>query len=70
MYMIFAYLTIFRLDELGLPAFKEFSATQDPTKMFLFISYLFNEVSSVLELFPPSLFTCMTLIIDKFMDTL
>lgn len=42
LYTIFAYLAIFRLDELGFPSFKEFIASQDPTKMFIFISYLFN----------------------------
>jgi hypothetical protein len=44
MYSVFAYLAIFRLDELGFRKFKEFTATQDPTKMYNFVSYLFNKV--------------------------
>ena len=44
MYTVMAYLAIFRLDELGFPAFKEYALTQDPTKMYIFISYLFNQV--------------------------
>ena len=42
MYTIFAYLAIFCLDELGFDKFKEIIATQDPTKMYIFVSYLFN----------------------------
>jgi hypothetical protein len=46
MYGIFAYLAIFRLEELGFQKFKEFTMTQDPTKINTFASYLFNRVST------------------------
>jgi hypothetical protein len=49
MYSVFAYLAIFRLDELGFRKFKEFTATQDPTKMYNFVSYLFNKVNKDFE---------------------
>jgi len=42
MYTIFAYLAMYRLDELGFPRFKEFTNTQEPTKMYNFVAYLFN----------------------------
>ena len=41
-YSIMAYLAIYRLSELSFPTFKEFIMTQDPTKMFYFVNYLFN----------------------------
>jgi hypothetical protein len=44
LYIIFSYLAIFRLDELGFYQFKEYCNTQDPTKMMYMISYLFNKV--------------------------
>ena len=50
MYSVFAYLAIFRLDELGFRKFKEFTATQDPTKMYYFVNYLFDQVSGVCTL--------------------
>ena len=43
MYAILAYMALFRLDEMGFPKFKEFAMTQDPTKVFNFINYLFNK---------------------------
>ena len=43
MYTIFAYMAIFRLQELGWHKFKEYTSTQDPSKMFNFVSYLFNK---------------------------
>lgn len=43
MYTVFAYLAIFRLDELGFQTFKEFTMTVDPTKMYNFTNYLFNK---------------------------
>lgn len=42
MYTVFAYLAIYRLDELGFPRFKEFTNTQEPTKMYNFVMYLFS----------------------------
>ena len=42
MYQIFAYLAIFRLEQLKFSRFKEFLQTQDPTKMFYFVDYLFT----------------------------
>jgi hypothetical protein len=45
MYAVFAYLALYRLDELGFQKFKEFTMTQDPTKIYNFASYLFNKVS-------------------------
>ena len=44
LYTVFAYLAIFRLEDLGFKKFAEFVLTQDPTKMYNFTSYLFNEV--------------------------
>ena len=35
-------LAIFRLDELKFARFKEFAMTQDMTKMFYLVNYLFN----------------------------
>lgn len=43
LYTIFAYMAIFRLDEMGFPRFMEYVNSQDPTKMQTFISYLFNK---------------------------
>jgi hypothetical protein len=47
MYIIFAYIAIFRLEDIGFHHFKEFTATQDPTKMFNLISYLFDTVRTI-----------------------
>lgn len=45
-YAIFAYLVIFRIDEMTYPVFKDMVLSQDPIKMYNFISYLFNEVNT------------------------
>lgn len=45
LYTVFAYLAIFRLEELGIKKLTEFVLSQDPTKMYNFTSYLFNDVS-------------------------
>lgn len=42
LYIIFTYLAVYRLEDLGFPYFKQYAATQDPTKIFNLISYLFN----------------------------
>lgn len=44
LYTIFAYLAVFRLEDLGFGKFSEFVLSQDPTKMVNFTSYLFDEV--------------------------
>jgi hypothetical protein len=45
MYTVLAYVAIFRVDELGFQKFREIILTQEPSKMGVFISYVFNEVS-------------------------
>ena len=42
-YTIFAYLCIFRFDELGIQKFKALAKSQDPTKISNLISYLYNK---------------------------
>ncbi|KAF0695737.1 Aste57867_13473 [Aphanomyces stellatus] len=42
-FMIMAYLAIFRLDEIGLAAFKGFVSSQNPTAMHVFLAYLFDD---------------------------
>lgn len=44
MYSVFAYLAIFRLEELGFRRFREFTAGQDSAKMYNFVNYLFDKV--------------------------
>lgn len=44
LYTIFAYLAIFRLEELGVPKFKALALTQEPLKITTFIVYLFDKV--------------------------
>lgn len=43
MYTILSYLALFRLKELGFPRFKELCSSEDPSKISVFISYLFNK---------------------------
>jgi len=43
MYTILSYLALFRLKELGFPRFKELCATEDPSKVGVFVSYLFSK---------------------------
>lgn len=43
MYIIFAYLAVFRLEDLGFQYFKQYASTQDPTKIFNLVSYIFNK---------------------------
>ena len=50
MYSVFAYLAIFRLEELGFRRFREFAASQDPAKMFNFVNYLFDKVRGKTQL--------------------
>ena len=56
LFTIFAYLAVYRLDELGFPVFKSYVLSQDPSKMFNFITYLFNSVSYKTFKYPPSSF--------------
>ena len=42
-YTIFAYLAIFRLQEMGFPEFKNMVRSQPAGKMHVFLSYLFDE---------------------------
>ena len=43
MYMVLAYLAIFRLKELGFEHFRPFIMCQEPSKMHVFLSYLWDE---------------------------
>eukprot|EP00798_Chlamydomonas_sp_ICE-L_P020341 gene20341-27103_t len=43
MYKIFAYVTIFRMEELSYPSFRRLVICKDPQKMFVFFKYLFDE---------------------------
>ena len=41
-YMILAYLTLFRMEEMGMKRFKFIMSSQDPTKVHHFLGYLFD----------------------------
>ena len=43
MYTILAYLAIFRMKELGFGRFKELAKDEDPSKVGVFVEYLFNK---------------------------
>lgn len=42
MYQIFAYLTLFRLDELQIDDYKKLIQSQEPIKMNVFLQFIFN----------------------------
>ncbi|EQC37839.1 hypothetical protein SDRG_04862 [Saprolegnia diclina VS20] len=42
-FMILAYLSIFRLGEIGIGAFKSIVSSQNPTSMHVFLAYLFDQ---------------------------
>ena len=42
LYQVFAYLSFFRLDELQISDFKRLIASQEPTKMHVFLQFAFN----------------------------
>jgi hypothetical protein len=42
-FALLAYLSIFRLEELTFAKFKEYSKTEDPSKIGVFVEYLFNK---------------------------
>lgn len=43
LYTVLAYMAIFRIDELGVQRFREIGSTQEPSKLSVFINYVFNE---------------------------
>lgn len=43
MYTILAYLSIFRIDELGVKAFRNLVKNQEPSKISFFLTYVFNK---------------------------
>lgn len=45
LYTIFSYLAIYMLDDIGFSVFKEYALSQDPTKMFTLLNYIFNKVT-------------------------
>lgn len=49
LYTVFAYLSIYRIDELGFAKFKQIATSQEPSKINTFINYLFNKVSTCLS---------------------
>lgn len=49
LYTIFAYLAIFRLEELGFAKFKELALSQEPLKITNFVNYIFNKVRNLLS---------------------
>eukprot|EP00283_Hemiselmis_rufescens_P018177 CAMPEP_0173441814 /NCGR_PEP_ID=MMETSP1357-20121228/24157_1 /TAXON_ID=77926 /ORGANISM="Hemiselmis rufescens, Strain PCC563" /LENGTH=795 /DNA_ID=CAMNT_0014407417 /DNA_START=119 /DNA_END=2502 /DNA_ORIENTATION=+ len=42
LYMVFSYLTIMRLEDMGVPVFRKFVFAQDYQKMFVWLSFIFN----------------------------
>ena len=44
-YNILAYISIFRIDELGVAKYKEVTSQVEPSKLGTLIGYIFNEVS-------------------------
>jgi hypothetical protein len=42
MYMVFAYLSFFRLEELAIEDYKKLILSQDAVKMHSFLQFLFN----------------------------
>lgn len=43
LYNVFAYLAIFRMEELGFQKFRELALTQEPSKVDTFIDYIYNK---------------------------
>jgi hypothetical protein len=44
LYSVLAYLAIFRMEELGMSKFRELALTQEPSKVDVFIEYMYNKV--------------------------
>lgn len=42
MYLLFSYLSLVRLDELGFPSYRKLILSQDPFKMVIFLRYVFD----------------------------
>jgi len=42
LYMIFSYLTLIRLEDMGVPIFRKFVMAQDSLKMFVWLTFIFN----------------------------
>ncbi len=42
LYMVLSYLTIMRLEDMGIPVFRKFIFSQDYQKMFVWLSFIFN----------------------------
>jgi len=42
LYMIFSYLTLIRLEDMGVPIFRKFVMAQDALKMFVWLTFIFN----------------------------
>jgi len=45
LYRLLAYICIFRIEELGFKKFRELALTQEPSKINVFVGYVFNKVS-------------------------
>jgi hypothetical protein len=44
LFKVLAYIAIFRIDEMGFKKFRELALTQEPSKMNVFLGYVFNKV--------------------------
>ena len=42
MYLLFSYLSLVRLDELGFPSFRKLILSQGPFKIVIFLRYVFD----------------------------
>ena len=42
LYMIYSYLTLIRLEDMGVPMFRKFVMAQDSLKMFVWMTFIFN----------------------------
>jgi hypothetical protein len=42
LYMVLSYLTLMRLEDMGVPVFRKFIFSQDYQKMFVWLSFIFN----------------------------
>jgi len=42
LYMIYSYLTLIRLEDMGVPVFRKFVLAQDSLKMFVWMTFIFN----------------------------
>ena len=42
LYMIYSYLTLIRLEDMGVPVFRKFVMAQDALKMFVWMTFIFN----------------------------